>query len=100
MPTRQLRDLRGVGRAMLQDLAGLGIASVEQLARQDATDLYVRMCQLSGQRQDPCVHDVFRCAIEQARDPRLPREQRDWRYWSNVRKQQRLNLNELVAHGR
>jgi len=44
------------------------------------------MCEISGARQDPCVLDTYRCAIEQARNPNLPEEQKDWWYWSRVRK--------------
>ena len=83
---RQLRDLRGIGRKMLEDFELLGIHSVRQLKSGDAQKLYDRMCDISGARQDPCVLDTYRCAIEQARDPNLPEEQRDWWYWSRVRK--------------
>ena len=85
---RKLGDLRGIGRKMLQDFDQLEIRSVRQLRAQDAGQLYERMCKLSGQRQDPCVLDTYRCAIEQARNPALPEEQRDWWYWSRARKQQ------------
>ena len=83
---RQLKDLRGIGRKMLEDFDQLGIASVRQLKIQNADRLYARMCELSGVRQDPCVLDTYRCAIEQARNPVLPAEQCDWWYWSRVRK--------------
>src|SRR5579862_5204293 len=83
---RKLSDLRGIGRKMLEDFARLGISIVRQLRAQDANDLYARMCEISGTRQDPCVLDTYRCAIEQARNPRLPEEQRDWWYWSRLRK--------------
>ncbi len=82
----QLRDLRGIGKKMLEDFDKLGIASVRQLKAQDAQELYDRMCSLTGTRQDPCVLDTYRCAIEQARNPNLPEEQKDWWYWSRVRK--------------
>jgi len=32
------------------------------------------------------VLDVFRAAVAQARDPRLPAEQCQWWYWSRKRK--------------
>ena len=84
--TRKLQDLRGIGRKMMEDFELLGIASVRQLKTQDADQLYARMCELTGLRQDPCVLDTYRCAIEQARNPDLPQEERDWWYWSRVRK--------------
>jgi hypothetical protein len=83
---RQLKDLRGIGEKMLEDFEKLGVRSVAELKSQDAQELYARMCELTGTRQDPCVLDTYRCAIEQARNPDLPPEQRDWWYWSRLRK--------------
>jgi len=83
---RKLGDLRGIGKKMLEDFDQLGVRSVQQLKSRDADELYRRMCEISGQRQDPCVLDTYRCAIEQARNPNLPDEQRDWWYWSRLRK--------------
>jgi hypothetical protein len=62
---RQLRDLRGIGPAMIKDFEMLGIQTVAQ---------------------DPCVLDTFRCAVAQAKDPLLPSEQTNWWYWSRIRK--------------
>lgn len=73
---------------MLEDLQALGIASVEALHGQDPRRLYDRLSALKGARMDPCVLDTFTCAVAQARDPRLPPEQRNWWYWSRVRKGQ------------
>jgi hypothetical protein len=82
---RKLRDLRGIGKAMLKDFEELGVASVSQLARTNPDRLYERLSEMRGQRMDPCVLDTFRCAVAQARDPWLPAEQRDWWYWSRLR---------------
>lgn len=86
MAERALKDLRGIGVKMLEDLEKLGIHSVAQLKTRDPERMYVKMCEISGTRQDPCVLDTYRCAVEQARDPNLPAEQRDWWYWSRLRK--------------
>lgn len=83
---QQLKDLRGVGEKMLKDFEMLGVRSVQELKSRDAQKLYDRMCRLMGMRQDPCVLDTYRCAIEQARNPDLPIEQRNWWYWSRRRK--------------
>ena len=85
---RRLQDLVSIGPAMLRDFRMLGIESVPQLARQDPERMYERLCSLTGQRQDPCVLDVFRAGVAQARDPRLPEEQCQWWYWSRQRKAQ------------
>jgi hypothetical protein len=83
---RRLRDLVSVGPATEEDFAKLGVRTVGQLAREEPGRLYERLCGLTGVRQDPCVLDVFCAAVAQARDPKLPREQRDWWYWSRKRK--------------
>ncbi len=59
--------LRNVGPATLADFKLLGIATVAQLAAQDADTLYLRLCEETLRRHDPCVHDVFAAAIHQAR---------------------------------
>ena len=84
--TRQLEDLVSVGPAMLRDFRMLGIESVPHLARQNPERMYEKLCSLTGTRQDPCVLDTFHAAVAQARDPRLPSEQRQWWYWSRRRK--------------
>jgi hypothetical protein len=83
---RRLTDLRGVGTSIAADLHQLGIFTVEQLASSDGRDLYDRLCALTGVRQDPCVEDTFVCAVAQAKDSELPAEQRNWWFWSRLRK--------------
>ena len=84
--SRKFRDLVSVGPKIAADFEMLGIQSVPQLARQDPARMYEKLCGITGQRQDPCVLDVFRAAVAQARDPRLPAEQCQWWYWSRKRK--------------
>ncbi len=84
--SRTLRDLHSVGPATVRDLQLLGITRVEQLVGKEALVLYDRLGGLSGKRPDPCVMDVFSAAIAQAHDPDLPKEKRNWWYWSRVRK--------------
>jgi hypothetical protein len=83
---RVLGDLISVGPAMLRDFELLGVRSVGQLARQNPQRLYDRLERATGQRQDPCVLDVFRAAVAQAKNPRLPAEKCQWWYWSRERK--------------
>jgi len=84
--SRRLKDLAGIGPAMLRDFELLRVTSVEALAQCDADELYRELARLTKSRQDPCVLDTFRCAVAQARDPDLPTEQRNWWYWSRLRK--------------
>jgi Pathogenicity locus len=90
MPTMlkagRLADLVSIGPAMLRDFEMLGVRSVAQLAREEPEDLYKRLCTITGQRQDPCVLDVFCAAVAQARDPQLPPAKRQWWYYSRQRK--------------
>jgi len=90
---RQLKDLSGVGKATIADLKLLGIRSVAELARQDGKQLYDQLCQRTGKQHDICALDVFRCAIAQARDPELPKEQRNWWYWSRLCKDHPFVVN-------
>lgn len=88
--TRKLRDLAGIGKSIEQNLHDLGICNVSELAASDADEIYLKLCEHTGTRQDPCVLDTFRCAVAQARDPELPVEQRSWWWWSRQRKAARI----------
>lgn len=83
---RKLEDLTSVGPATLKDFELLEIKTVEDLKEHDASELYEKLCLLSGLKHDRCVEDVFRAAIEQAKNPDLPKEQCQWYYWSRKRK--------------
>lgn len=87
---RGLRDLAGIGGAMLGDFEMLGVRSVSQLATCDGDELYARLCGLTGRQHDICVLDVFRCAVAQALDPNLPDEERQWWWWSRKRRADKL----------
>lgn len=85
---RRLKDLVSVGPAMVRDFELLGIHSVAQLSRRNPQRLYEKLCEISGKAQDVCCLDAFCAAVAQARNPRLPSEQRQWWYWSRLRKAQ------------
>lgn len=84
--TRVLRDLAGIGKSIETNLRALGVNTVAELARRDGDELYRQLCDKTGITQDPCVLDTFRCVVEQARNPHLPQEQRNWWWWSRQRK--------------
>ena len=85
---RSLKDLTSVGSAFVRDFELLGVRSVAQLSKRNPEKLYEKLCEITGQTQDICCLDVFRAAVAQARDPGLPEEQRQWWYWSRLRKAQ------------
>jgi len=83
---RSLADLGSVGPAILRDFERLGVRSVAQLARRNPERLYEELCRRTGRSQDICCLDAFRAAVAQARNPRLPARQKDWWWWSRLRK--------------
>jgi hypothetical protein len=82
----KIEDLVSVGPAIRRDLALLGITTVAELVRKEPEALYRELCRKTRKRQDICVLDTFRAAVEQARNPILPPERCVWWYWSRVRK--------------
>jgi len=86
--TRRLEDLVSVGPAFVRDFKMMGIHSVAQLSRRNPEKLYERFCEITGKSQDICCLDVFRAAVAQAQNSRLPLEQCQWWYWSRQRKAQ------------
>jgi len=85
---RQLEDLVSVGPAMVRDFNMLGVHSVAQLSRRNPEKMYEKLCEITAQSVDICCLDVFRAAVEQAKNLRLPAEQCQWWYWSRKRKAQ------------
>jgi hypothetical protein len=90
LDSRQLKDLEGVGKECLRDFATLGITSVKDLSKRDPEKLYRELERLTGKAHDICVLDMLRCAVAQAKNPRLPKEMRKWWYWSKKRKETHL----------
>lgn len=87
-PERRLEDLVSVGPTIIRDFTMLGVCSVAQLSRRNPEKLYEKLCEITGKAQDICCLDVFRAAVAQARNPRLPLAQCQWWYWSRRRKGQ------------
>ncbi|GBQ94021.1 mitomycin resistance protein [Acetobacter nitrogenifigens DSM 23921 = NBRC 105050] len=79
---QSLGRLRNIGKAALADFRVLGIETVDDLKSKDADTLYVALCRQTGQRHDPCVHDVFAAAIHQAQTG----EALDWWKFTPARK--------------
>lgn len=71
-----------IGPATRKDLDRLSIATPTDLAGSDADELYLRLGTLTGERQDPCVWDVFAAIIHQARTG----EPSPWWSWTAERK--------------
>jgi hypothetical protein len=80
MARDEFEVLPGVGPSIAADLRQLGVKSLKDLARRDPEKLYTRLCDLTHEKQDPCVLYVFRCAVYASRTA-LPR--RDLLLWQN-----------------
>ena len=82
--SKELLKLANIGPAMVRDFARLGITEPAQLAGCDAVELYERLCELDGQRHDPCVLDTFMSAVDHA-DGAPPRP-----WWTYTPERKRL----------
>ncbi len=60
----RLEQLPNIGPSIAADLRLLGVKHPQQLASQDALQLYHALCRLTGKRQDPCVLDTFMAATD------------------------------------
>lgn len=60
----RLEQLPNIGPALAADLRLIGISRPADLVGQDAFVLYRKLCEASGQRQDPCVLDTFLAATD------------------------------------
>ena len=58
-----LEQIPNIGPAMVEDFKLLGISRPGQLAGIDPHSLYLRLCELTGTRHDPCVLDTFISAV-------------------------------------
>jgi hypothetical protein len=58
-----LQDIPNIGPSLASDLRQLGINEPRKLVGKDPYELYHRLCALTGERQDPCVADVFISAV-------------------------------------
>ncbi|WP_317203193.1 helix-hairpin-helix domain-containing protein [Janthinobacterium sp.] len=81
----QFQSLVSVGPASAQDIWDLGCTSLAELATREPFDMYQALSLQVGQRLDPCVEDVFRCAIAQVIFPDLPAGRKDWWHWKEQR---------------
>lgn len=56
---RSLTDLPNVGKAVEKDLQQLGFRAPEQLIGQCPFRLFQRLCEITGERHDLCMLDLF-----------------------------------------
>jgi hypothetical protein len=82
LPARsELEQIPGVGPSIAQDLIGMGITHIAQLKGRSPQALYDKLCRQTGERQDPCVLYVFRCAVYFASNARHEPALLKWWNW-------------------
>lgn len=60
----RLEQLPNIGPAIADDLRLIGIRHPKELRGKDAYTLYKTLCEVTGQRHDPCVLDTFMAATD------------------------------------
>ena len=58
-----LKTIPGIGPSLESCLVDLGIRVVPELQGRNPDQLYDDLCELRGERLDPCVKYAFRCAV-------------------------------------
>lgn len=81
----QLQNLASVGPDMARKLWQLGFRSLDDLPKANPHQMYRDYCQLIGEHVDPCVEDVFRCAVAQTKYKDLPMHLKNWWEWTAQR---------------
>ncbi len=79
-----LEQLPNIGPSIAADLRLIGVQHPQELAQQDALQLYQSLCRVSGKRQDPCVLDTFMAATDFMRGAAA----RPWWHYTAQRKTQ------------
>jgi hypothetical protein len=82
----RLDALPNIGKAMADKLQLIGIDHPNKLIGKKPFELYEALCQVTGNRHDPCVIDVFMSVVHfmEGGDP-LP-----WWSFSDERKKKRI----------
>jgi hypothetical protein len=58
-----LQQIPNVGPAIAKDLRLIGVQSPQELLGKDPYEMYEALCNITGERHDPCVIDVFIAAV-------------------------------------
>ena len=80
----ELEEIPSVGPSVADNLIGMGITRVAQLKGRSPEALYKKLCELTGERQDPCVLYTFRCAVYYASNARHDPEKLKWWNWKSL----------------
>ena len=64
---KELQKLPNIGPACGRDLILIGVRKVEDLKGRNADEMYEMLCERTGKRHDPCVHDTFASEVHFAK---------------------------------
>lgn len=81
-----------MGSKIAIKLYNLGFTNLDKLKRANLIAMVKNYEQQVGKVVDPCVEDVFRCAIAQSKYKNLPPEAKQWWYWIKQHGQTTVNL--------
>ena len=87
-----LQRIPGVGPSIARDLRDLGYGEVNDLVGEAPGEMYSALCRIRGERQDPCILYVFRCAVYFASARNHDPELLKWWNWKD------LSLENGLSH--
>ena len=61
---KSFQDIPNIGPAIANKLGLIGIYKPTDLIKRDPYKLYLKMCEVSGVRQDPCLFDTYIAAVD------------------------------------
>ena len=95
---KTLQEIPNIGPSLAADLRRIGINHPAQLAGHDPHRLYRTLCDVTRERQDPCVLDVFISAVRFMEGAPA----RPWWYYTEERKRRygRVEGRRQRAEGR
>lgn len=82
MSESELRTLPNVGPAIARMLIRVGVDRPDALRGADPDAFYASLCEVDGQRHDPCVLDTLTSVVDFANGAPA----RPWWYYSRIRK--------------
>ena len=77
----QFQLLGSVSKAASGDLWRLGFKRLDQLENADPVEMYNDFSKLVGTKVDPCVEDVFRCAVAQVKAALVAKDFTQYKHW-------------------
>jgi hypothetical protein len=88
----QFQTLKSVGSSIAKDMIMLGYYTFKKLKNANPHKMYEQLTRKLDCYVDPCVEDVFRCAVAQINCPHLPPKYKLWWNWINQRGQSYVEI--------